>query len=858
MAEPNKKQLLSEFVSNLNTLREQEARYGGQAPVALLNRIEDFQQAIDLTEQVLTDRISEEQWQEGLKPLTLSLPPAADFTEAAPSPAQQSYARGPAQKMAPMEQSAVEQSASFAQQAIPEPVSEPAPPPEFLARLSNSAQEAVRVAAGLAWQSGQAEIVSEWLLVGLYRNENSSARAVLTAFGWPPDNFFRWVNRLQQGNTQLTAVGLENAAGLLNDDELRNQPLSRNVSRILEQAGRLAGERGTPRVRSRHLLQALLEVGLSETDPGNVPEAFNWLDELGVPAKTVRDILAGVAETAPITAAMFTISASSAFADTAATQDRLGFELHAQALAEIIVKPETIPPVVIGIYGPWGSGKSTFMTLVKKHLDGWDRRQHPQPGYWQKQRIRLFGQPRQKEVDDSPRVICVEYNAWAYTDSEKLWAGLVEKISPYLDEQIPVIKKPLFWFRRNSRRFAWALLVGLSPFAVGLAAWGLVNWLFSLSGEVGAQTVTAIVTLALSALGSLRNFAAQKPLTDAVSTLLKDYDAEEVKGVMGTIQDEFQQTVKDYFVPPGDGGKKPAEGGTGSLGKLRQNRLKVVVMIDELDRCPLEKIVDILEGIKIFLAEEIFIVLMAVDTRVIAESVRLHYKDVNNPNLAREYLEKIIQIPIQVPAADPRQLASFVTSLMEIGESADDPGAEAEAGAPGPAGHSVATEGGPVTVADPSRAPLVVSETLFNPLQLDDTATEQKAITAFAINYLDSNPRRIKRLLNTYRFVKILATRRGERTDQIEWQQKMINWLGLTMRWPSFMAGVVRHEPPPATPQDYEALAEQWRDDLPDGHIPPLKLFQLPLPTGAQVARFELLADNFIVESPSEAIAPGE
>jgi hypothetical protein len=343
-----------------------------------------------------------------------------------------------------------------------------------------------------------------------------------------------------------------------------------------------------------------------------------------------------------------------------------------------------------------------------------------------------------------------------------------------------------------------------------------------------------------------------KPLSQSVGSLLRQYDTQEAEGIMSDIQAEFNQTVKDNFTlaePEGDTTPKPGAGRQDGVEKVRKTNLKVVVMIDELDRCPLEKIVDILEAVKLFLAEEIFIVLMAVDTRVIAEAVRLHYKDVKNPNLAREYLEKIIQIPVQVPEADLQQLTGFVDGLMNV--EADETGPEPE-----PVVVAGIESGRLVTLPPAERAPLAASEDLFNPLQLADTALERQALVNFGIEYLDSNPRRIKRLLNTYRFVKILATRRGERTDQPDWQEKMINWLGFTMRWPTFMARILQQEPLPASVDDYLARAEAWGGELLPGQRPPEAAFQLKLPAGMELARFELLADNFIVESPPEVVAP--
>lgn len=100
--------------------------------------------------------------------------------------------------------------------------------------------------------------------------------------------------------------------------------------------------------------------------------------------------------------------------------------------------------------------------------------------------------------------------------------------------------------------------------------------------------------------------------------------------------------------------------------------MKVAVFIDELDRCPSEQVVNILEAIKLFLAENIFIVLLAVDTRVVAEAITLHYKDMNNPDLAREYMEKIIQVPIQVPHPSKPQIEEFLENLMPIENQEED------------------------------------------------------------------------------------------------------------------------------------------------------------------------------------------
>ena len=67
------KTLLRQLKKNLNILREREAKYGRDVPLELLNQLEDHDQAIMLTEQVLAGELSEAAWQEALQPLLLAV-----------------------------------------------------------------------------------------------------------------------------------------------------------------------------------------------------------------------------------------------------------------------------------------------------------------------------------------------------------------------------------------------------------------------------------------------------------------------------------------------------------------------------------------------------------------------------------------------------------------------------------------------------------------------------------------------------------------------------------------------------------------------------------------------------------------
>lgn len=72
MNEVELKRRLKLFHRQLNILREREARYGGNAPLDLLNQINDYQTAIGLVESRLAGEISDEVLEKQLAPLTLS------------------------------------------------------------------------------------------------------------------------------------------------------------------------------------------------------------------------------------------------------------------------------------------------------------------------------------------------------------------------------------------------------------------------------------------------------------------------------------------------------------------------------------------------------------------------------------------------------------------------------------------------------------------------------------------------------------------------------------------------------------------------------------------------------------------
>ncbi|MGD2086137.1 MAG: SUMF1/EgtB/PvdO family nonheme iron enzyme [Candidatus Aminicenantes bacterium] len=99
--------------------------------------------------------------------------------------------------------------------------------------------------------------------------------------------------------------------------------------------------------------------------------------------------------------------------------------------------------------------------------------------------------------------------------------------------------------------------------------------------------------------------------------------------------------------------------------------LKIVVFIDDLDRCLPEKAVELLEGLKVLLDLSGFVFVIAVAREVIEQGIRVRYKELYSNDaggstfLEQDYLDKIIQFPFTLPPPDIDRLKSIVDNYLK-------------------------------------------------------------------------------------------------------------------------------------------------------------------------------------------------
>ena len=90
----------------------------------------------------------------------------------------------------------------------------------------------------------------------------------------------------------------------------------------------------------------------------------------------------------------------------------------------------------------------------------------------------------------------------------------------------------------------------------------------------------------------------------------------------------------------------------------------LVVIVDDLDRCTPDRIIDTLEAIKLFLSVKKTTFIVAVDERIIRYAVNVKYPQADGFSVSDDYIEKIIQLPIKIPELSPKDIENYLILLI--------------------------------------------------------------------------------------------------------------------------------------------------------------------------------------------------
>lgn len=172
---------------------------------------------------------------------------------------------------------------------------------------------------------------------------------------------------------------------------------------------------------------------------------------------------------------------------------------------------------------------------------------------------------------------------------------------------------------------------------------------------------------------------------------------------------------------------------------------RIVLYIDDLDRCPPQKVVEVLQAVHLMLGFQLFVVVVAVDVRWVRDSLLKHYPDLLTRDVAGtrgdpaklldtsdrqaeadDYLEKIFQIPFRIPPLSADMRERLVDGLLR--EQVQSTAAQS----PGPG---------------------IVERLDLTPKELKLYPVEESAIRELS-DSVGVSPRRVRRFLDVYRLMR--------------------------------------------------------------------------------------------------------
>ncbi len=392
------------------------------------------------------------------------------------------------------------------------------------------------------------------------------------------------------------------------------------------------------------------------------------------------------------------------WSDNETDVDLLGFEHLANAVVSIIKRNDLLP-ATIGVYGDWGGGKSSLLKIV------------------------------QKQLEEDEGVIVLSFNGWLFEDYENAKTALMgsileellnhRKILPEVHDKIKKLLKRVNGFKLAAGvgKIAFGLSTGIAPL-VASGGWDFLSLFSQLKGNAKEAKFTE--------------------LKDALEEKNKKEEEEEANR-RRQIR-EFRKDFADLLE--------------------ESNVSKLVVIIDDLDRCLPDTIIDTLEAIKLFLFVKNTAFILGADEYLVKYAVRKRFPELpgERAEVGRDYLEKLVQFPVRVPplgrAAMETYIALLFTDLaLELSEDQRHQARE----------HAIKTNSENLSAV---KFNLTIAQELYGealPDALKEQLTIAGRIAPVLASGLKGNPRQCKRFLNTLLMRLEMATFR-----KVELQQRVL------------------------------------------------------------------------------------
>lgn len=275
------------------------------------------------------------------------------------------------------------------------------------------------------------------------------------------------------------------------------------------------------------------------------------------------------------------------------------------------------------------------------------------------------------------------------------------------------------------------------------------------------QTKEAAQAAVAEAEQTVKESTSTRRIARLVQGRLEGEDYEQYLGIISTIRHDFGYLSREL-------GRRPAERGAELEDSDYRPIDRIVLYIDDLDRCPSKQVVSVLEAVHLLLAFPLFVVVVGVDIRWAGTSLHEHYPRHLDAGLqaddrralpeqgasALDYLEKIFQIPFWLPPMEEDDARNMIAALLPLSEGKERPAEQPAEGTQRPPQrplqiqpedkHSKAGK-------YPSAGARPAEPTV--PAAMEIVAAEREYLLRLS-GAVGKSPRRLKRFVNTYRIVK--------------------------------------------------------------------------------------------------------
>ena len=380
--------------------------------------------------------------------------------------------------------------------------------------------------------------------------------------------------------------------------------------------------------------------------------------------------------------------------DSETDLDLLDFD-YLISMTKDIVENDELTPSSIGIYGDWGSGKSSLAEMVLK------------------------------ELSQEENYVCLKFNGWLFEGYEDAKTALIGSILDKIAEKRNPKDKALKTLNR--------LYESIDFFK--LASKGVKYGAdFLLTGGIGTMAdLTLQSVLSTVKESNLQDDISEEQVKKSLEAVFSNSD---IRENLKSFQDDFKDLLKETKIK------------------------KLIVFIDDLDRCNHDTILETLEAIRLFLFAHGTSFILGADERQVMYAVRKKFPEIegNHIDIGKEYLEKMIQYPIKIPELGVKEVEYYITCLLFKEAFKDNFG---------PFIDYIRKEKKKDFINFEIRYELIAPKfTELNQETLRETISLSKQLSSVLSTSLKGNPRHCKRFLNAFSMRLKMASFKGLTLDK--------------------------------------------------------------------------------------------